>query len=177
MTCIVGVLHEGRAYIGGDSAGVADLAITRRGDSKVFTVGPYVMGFTSSFRMGQLLRYSLKVTPPPARGVDRFMCTTFIDAVRKCLHVGGFAKDEDNVEEGGTFLVGVPGRLYCIDSDFQFGWSLDDYLSVGCGEEYALGSLHTTTGLAPKIRVKAALGAAAHHSAGVVGPFVIKATR
>ena len=36
MTCIVGLVHEGVVYIGGDSAGVAGLSLTVRADEKVF---------------------------------------------------------------------------------------------------------------------------------------------
>ena len=53
-------------YIGGDRAGVAGLSLTVRADEKVFQNGEFLMGFTTSFRMGQLLRYSLKPPPPPA---------------------------------------------------------------------------------------------------------------
>lgn len=51
MTAIVGLVEKGNVYIGGDSAGVAGLSISIRGDEKVFKVGPFIMGFTSSFRM------------------------------------------------------------------------------------------------------------------------------
>ena len=67
MTCIVGLVHEGVVYIGGDSAGVAGLSLTVRADEKVFRNSDFLMGFTTSFRMGQLLRYSLK---PPRRHPD-----------------------------------------------------------------------------------------------------------
>jgi hypothetical protein len=174
MTCIVGIQHEGRVYIGGDSAGVADYSLTLRADAKVFTNGPYVMGFTSSFRMGQLLRYALKA-PTPKGNIDRFMVTTFIDAVRDCLDNGGFLTTKNGVTEGGTFLVGVNGHLFSIEDDFQVGRSHDGYAAVGCGQDLALGSLFTTRGEEPRARIKKALQAAAHHSAGVAAPFVIKA--
>ena len=35
MTCIVGLVHEGVVYIGGDSAGVGGLSLTVRADEKV----------------------------------------------------------------------------------------------------------------------------------------------
>ncbi len=54
MTAIVGLVHNATVYIGGDSAGVSGYSMTVRADSKVFTIGPYLMGFTTSFRMGQL---------------------------------------------------------------------------------------------------------------------------
>jgi hypothetical protein len=52
VTAIVGLVHEGTVYIGGDSAGVSGYSMTVRADAKVFTVGPYLLGFTTSFRMG-----------------------------------------------------------------------------------------------------------------------------
>ena len=58
MTCIVGILEEnGDIYMGGDSAGASGNTLKIRADEKVFINENYIMGFTSSFRMGQLLRY------------------------------------------------------------------------------------------------------------------------
>jgi hypothetical protein len=173
VTCIVGVEQDGRVYIGGDSAGVAGYSLTIRADTKVFRVGPYIMGFTTSFRMGQLLRYRLEVGQPTGWDVDRFMATTFVDAVRACLSDGGFLRSDSGVEQGGSFLVGIQGRLYAVHSDFQIAKSLTGYDAVGCGEELALGSLHGTSELDPKSRVLKALAAAEAHSAGVSGPFVV----
>lgn len=173
MTCIAAVAHDGKVYMGGDSAGVGGYDLTVRADVKVFRKGPYVMGFTSSFRMGQLLRHSLKA-PAPAGHIERFMCTTFVDAVRDCLKAGGFAASHHETESGGTFLVGVAGRLFQVDSDYQVGESRDRYDAVGCGAGYALGVLHLSGRqglLEPRARVRLALEAAAHHSAGVRGPF------
>jgi hypothetical protein len=173
MTCIVGLVEDGKVYLGGDSAGVAGWALTVRADSKVFANGPYIMGFTSSFRMGQLLRYAFDPPTPPDSDLDRFMATTFIDAVRKCLQMGGFAKKDSEVETGGNFLVGVSGRLFEIHTDYQVGEAVDGFSAAGCGEEIALGSLHATSyvGMAPHARVTLALQAAERFSAGVRGPF------
>jgi ATP-dependent protease HslVU (ClpYQ) peptidase subunit len=171
VTCIVGVEHEGKVVMGADSAGVAGLAITIRADTKIFRNGEFLMGFTSSFRMGQLLRYSLVPPVPHDWDLDRFMATEFVTAVRECLRDGGFARNDSGVETGGVFLCALRGRLYRIDSDFQIGRSVDNYEAVGCGDEYALGSLFGSGDLAPADRVRLALEAAAHHSAGVIAPF------
>lgn len=178
MTCIVGIEHDGGVIIGGDSAGVAGWSTTCRADTKVFKVGPYIMGFTSSFRMGQLLRYKLNVAAPgedELKDLDRFVATTFIDAVRQTFKDGGYARVEYTQEEGGSFLLGVAGRLYEIASDYQFGRSVSGFAAVGCGDDIALGSLHTTAkyDFAPKVRVELALQAAADLSGGVMGPFTI----
>lgn len=145
-----------------------------RRDEKVFTNGDFVFGCTSSFRMIQLLRYKLQ---PPKRHPDMdvmsFMSTTFIDAVRHTLKEGGFAGKSNEVESGGTFLVGHAGRLFSIHSDYQVAESADGFDACGCGESYALGSLLTTktSGDTTLDRMNMALECAAHFSAGVIGPF------
>lgn len=172
MTAIVGLVHGGAVHIGGDSAGVSGWSLTVRADAKVFTNGPYVMGFTTSFRMGQLLRYALKA-PEPDGDLEAFMATTFVDAARDALKAGGWAKKDSEREEGGIFLVGVQGRLFCIESDYQVAEAVDGYAAIGCGEEIALGVLYATTRsrMAPQKRIRLALEAAERFSAGVRGPF------
>lgn len=173
MTCIVGLVHDGKVHIGGDSAGVAGWQLTVRADSKVFETGAYIMGFTSSFRMGQLLRYSFDAPAPDLNDLDRFMSTTFIDSIRACLTAGGYATKEKEAEQGGNFLVGVGGRLFEVHSDYQVGESVDGYSAAGCGEDIALGSLYSTAlaGGSAHSRVTLALQAAERYSAGVRGPY------
>ncbi|AGL18763.1 hypothetical protein [Actinoplanes sp. N902-109] len=175
MTAIVGLVAGKRVLIGGDSAGVAGMSLTVRADAKVFRKDRYLFGFTTSFRMGQLLRYSLTL-PRPDGDLDAFMATTFIDALRDCLKTGGWAMKDNEREEGGTFLVGVKGRLFAIHDDYQVAQAADGYAAVGCGDQIALGALHATEGLGlePRHRVLRALAAAERFSAGVRGPFVCR---
>lgn len=176
MTAIVGIVSAGRVLIGGDSAGVAGYSITVRRDPKVFTVGPYVFGFTSSFRMGQLIRFAFQPPAPPSGdSLDRFMVTAWIDQLRETLSKGGWAKVEAQQEQGGCILVGVQGRLFRVDGDYQVGEPADGYGAIGSGEEVALGALHATrdADMFAEDRALAALRAAEHHCAGVVGPFTL----
>jgi hypothetical protein len=176
MTCIIGLVDKGRVYIGGDSAGVAGYSLVVRNDRKVFRNGDFVMGFTSSFRMGQLLAYSFN-PPKPRQGADimAYMVTDFIDAARNTMKSGGYAKVENSSERGGTFLVGYAGRLFQINDDFQVGESTLGFDACGCGFDIALGSLHTTrTWDDPISRLRAALEAAEAFSAGVRSPFVFE---
>lgn len=179
MTCIVGIASKGAIYIGGDSAGVSGLDLSVRADRKVFTNGDFVMGFTTSFRMGQLLQFAFK--PPkrhPTMDVMTFMVTDFIDALRACLKRGGFASRKDESESAGTFLVGYAGRLFRIDEDYQVGEAACGYAAVGCGSALALGALFVAQSAAVKPKdfesvVRVALHAAQAHSAGVRDPFHI----
>lgn len=174
MTAIVGLAQDGKVYIGGDSAGVSGLSLSVRADTKVFRKGPYLFGFTTSFRMGQLLHYCLDLPKPKGDDLEAFMATRFIDALRECLKTGGWARKENDREEGGTFLVGVRGQLFTIYDDYQVGRAADGFAAVGCGDDIALGALYATAGteLGPRKRVKLALRAAERFSAGVRGPFV-----
>jgi ATP-dependent protease HslVU (ClpYQ) peptidase subunit len=178
VTCIVGIAHAGRVVIGGDSVGSNGYNAIDRADGKVFQNGAFVFGFTTSYRMGQLLRYAFN-PPTPRQGQDvmAFMVNDFIDAVRACLKAGGFAATHDQVEKGGVFLVGYAGRLFRIEADYQVGESARGYDAVGCGEAYALGALHAMGNhVEPLARVERALAAAEQHSAHVRRPFVTVAS-
>lgn len=178
MTCIAGMVEGGKVWIGGDSAGLGEgFALTVRTDAKVFTNGPYIFGFTTSFRMGQLLRYSFQ--PPPAHpdeDLTGFMATTFVDAVRECLKAGGFQKEEDGVITGGNFLVGTAGRLFEIGNDYEVGESLDGVAAVGCGSDLALGALLALKDaefVRPEDAIQAALSVAQSRCFGVRAPFKV----
>jgi len=181
MTCIVGLIDNNKVYMGGDSASVAGWDLQLRTDWKVFRNGPFLMGFTSSWRMGQLLRFKLE---PPSlfktdgtkKDIYQYMVTDFIEAVRDCLKAGGYATKINEEERGGIFLVGIEGRLFFIDSDYQVGELLDGYTAVGCGDQIARGVLYATKGKEPEWRIRLALEAAEHLSAGVRGPFVFLTT-
>jgi len=171
MTCIVGIIDKEnkRVIIGGDSAGVGGYDTWIRKDAKVFKVKKFIIGGTSSFRMLQLLRFSFK-PPKRKKRVYEYMCTDFVNELRKCLKKGGYARVDSNEESGGTFLVGYKGRLFRIEGDFQVGESVDAFDACGGGQSYALGSLETSTGNAVD-RVTKALEVAEKRSAGVAGPF------
>ena len=176
-TCIVGLESDGNVYIGGDSAGVAGYARSVRVDEKVFIKGRMIFGFTSSFRMGQILRYSFD---PPEQTIKQedyaYLCGSWVDALVKCLKDKGYAKVNNNEVTGGIFLLGFNGALYRVESDFQVGRRTDSYDACGCGEQFALGALAVLEEkhIGPEEKVRRALEIAERFSAGVKGPFVIE---
>lgn len=177
MTCIVGIVEGDKVLIGGDSISAAGWSLMDRADKKVFRNGPFVFGFTTSYRMGQLLQYAFN---PPKRHVEQdvmaFMVTDFIATVRACLKDGGYAKKDSEVESGGTFLVGYEGRLFKVSDDYQVGETTDGYTACGCGESFALGALYATEGEPAADRINIALLAAEKNSGGVRGPFLTVST-
>jgi len=179
MTCIIGFSLKSKVYIGGDSAGSnSTYALTVRKDPKVFRNGPCIMGFTSSFRMGDLLHYSLVVPERhPDEDIDKWMRTTFVDAVRGCLKTGGYASKKEETEAGGTFLVGYAGRLFEIEDDYQVGEAVDPYDAVGCGEDIAKGAMAAMIQLEsvgdPEQMIRIALEITERNCAAVRAPFTV----
>lgn len=176
MTCIVGIIKKGKVTIAGDSAGTSGMDVVIRKDPKVFKVGIFVLGCTSSFRMIQLLRFSFNPEPVHA-DVDlyQYMCTTFVNALRDCFKKGGFSEIDKAAESGGTFLVGAKGRLFKIGSDYQVAEAMDGYDSCGCGQSFALGALDAMDdNLSAKEALKKALEVATYRSAGVRPPYIFE---
>lgn len=176
MTCIVGLVHENQVWMGSDSAGVDgayNLTIMRQ--PKVFKNGQYLLGYTTSFRMGQLLQHVLQ---PPELPSDEdlfgFMVSKFTETVRKCFLDGGFSKVDSNRHTGGTFLVGARGRLFRIEDDFQVQESTRLYEACGCGAQYAMGAMWAMCDHQPLLRIKRALSASNEFSAGVCGPWHVE---
>ncbi len=141
-----------------------------------------MIGFTDSFRMGQILRF--KFNPPeqpPSVDDYEYMVTSFIDGVRQCFRNAGFASKENDVETGGTFLVGYKSQLYIIDEDYQVGIVAENYEAIGCGESFAKGALFalnaSTKRTSTKERIRIALEAAAQFAMGVSGPFNYVSTK
>ena len=174
MTCVLGIVHNDRICLCADSASAGGWwKLELRKDPKVFRIGNMLIGFTTSWRMGQILRYQLELPEYHAStDTHEWMVTNFIEAVRECLKTGGFSNVKDNVETGGDFLVGFSGKLFKIEDDFQVGETLKNYAAVGCGADLALGSLYATSRMkSVRRRAEIALEAAEKFSAGVARPF------
>jgi ATP-dependent protease HslVU (ClpYQ) peptidase subunit len=172
MTCIVALKAEdGRIVMGADSAGSDSWSLIVLKDPKIYRVGSMLIGFTSSFRMGQLLGHSLSLPEHHSDvPVERYMATTFMDAVRRCLKDGGYAKRENDVESGGTFLVAYKGRIFQVQDNFAIIENGRDYDACGSGFMLALGSLYSTTDWDADKRVLHALEAAQSFCASVRAP-------
>ena len=179
MTAIAGLIDNGKVWIGGDSAGVGGYSLHLRSDPKVFKKGEFIIGYTSSFRMGQLLRYYLTPdTPKEKQDEFEYMVKSFIPSFSQVMKDNGYLKTELGREETGTFLVGWRGKLYVIYDDMQVAELATPFAACGCGQDLVMGSLHTTEqfDIKPEERINIALGAAESFSAGVRGPFTVVST-
>jgi ATP-dependent protease HslVU (ClpYQ) peptidase subunit len=174
MTCIVGLKGPDGIYIGGDSAVSSHNLVQTICDPKVWRKGQFILGFAGTLRAGQIIKYNLKIPPINQREPTQYMVTSFVNAMRKSLKDAGAAREEHKEEEhDNQFLVGWRGRLFEIDEAYGVCEVADEFVAIGSGTEYALGSLHTTRTDFAEERVKKALEAAAYFSESVRAPFHI----
>jgi|SRR3989304_2523636 len=176
MTCIIGIEHKGSIFMGGDSAGIAGWESRAVTDRKVFIREDFIIGYTSSFRMGQLLQYHLEL--PGVNGLEtmKAMVQHIVPAIRECLKAGGYAEIDDNKESGGEFLIGYDGKLFHISEDFSVIRYTDGFAAVGVGAPYALGALRAKMDKVitdPLAAIIEALVIAESFCMGVSSPFYV----
>lgn len=180
MTCIIGLKRNGEVYIGGDALG-SDLKFNcdTRQDPKVFRNGNFIMGYTSSFRMGQILEHDFSAPQHPENmHVMKYMVSLFIPAVIHCFDNLGYGqKDTSGQKSGGVFLVGYRNELFEIEGDYQVSRSIADIHACGCGQAYAKGALNGILESSKKYNpieaIEDALEITSRYSAGVRAPFTV----
>lgn len=179
MTCIVGVKSGGRIWMGADSAAShppTNEIYTFTGP-KVFAVGEYLVGYTISYRAGQVLRHDVNWPEPPAPDVDleRFLVREIVPELRRALRDAGALKVSEGIEQGAQFMIGLHGELATIGLDFSVGSLQEPYLAIGSGRHNAYGALHALAGTdsSGEAKVRRALEAAATFTSNVRAPFLV----
>ncbi len=181
MTCIVGIEHKDNVYMACDSAGTDEYYnFCTTAETKVFYNTGTLMGMCGSFRLGQLLQYSLKIPDFDPRETDmNWLVNDYIDAVRHTLEEKGHIIKGEHTDEGipeGDFLLGFRGKLYIVEGNFQVLRVSRGYVATGCGASYALGVMHYQMNHLPAKQrdpiemLERALEAASEHSAGCAPP-------
>ena len=175
MTCIIGYKENGVVYVGGDSVATNGWHKYSIANPKVFKRDPFIFGYTSSFRMGQLIEFNLKVPAQETEGDYKYMVTKFVPALRECFKGGGWLKKEKDVEHGGYFIVGYKNELYEVQQNFSIMQSQNSYMTAGCGEFTANGAMEILKDLdlSPEEKIRAALAAVVKHDPNVAEPFVV----
>ena len=174
MSCIVGLVDNGKVFIGGDSAASNDTFIQTLQAHKVFRVGPVLIGCAGSHRVLQILRHKLDLEES-ALETEEYVVSHVIEKIRETFKEKGVLQALPEGEEfEGTFLLGYKGRLFTVCSDFSAQEYVDGCDSIGSGREYALGSMAATYQLPPEERIILALTVAARYSPSVCQPFYVE---
>lgn len=173
MTCIVAIEDNNKVIMGGDRLGSNGYTGAPVSESKVFKKGGVMIGYTSSFRMGQLLQHALEIPALPAEiNLDKWVAIDFMQAIRKAYKDNGWDKEKDGAAEGGSFLLAIGNRCYEIQDDYSYIRHISGEYAVGSGKHYALGSLRSTRGRATATkRIIESLETAAEYVVSVSAPF------
>jgi len=180
MTCIAGFIKNGTTYIGGDSLGSNGYTGSVYKNKKVFHIDNnknIIVGYTSSFRMGQLLQYSSglfdELTILKNDMNEKYMVNKFVPNLQKLFSGGGFEEVKSGAKVGGTFLIGIKDRLYEVQNDYSVLESAIGYTACGSGEDFAKSSLYMSDGMdiTPAERMRMALKTASKFAVGVAPPF------
>lgn len=199
MSVAVGLVADGVVYMGADSALTASDGSTTRilHEPKIFRLGPMVISFVGSVRVGQIVRFQVTVPKQkPRTDVLKFMVRDFVEAVRTKLDDLGAAGTIDGDDKDGPgghhtasmtqLLVGYAGRLFEITPDFFVSEALNGMEAIGSGGDAAIGALYAQhcflremkrrkapVVYSPRTRVMDALEAAHRATANVAPPFRI----
>lgn len=132
MTCICGIAAEGKVWLAGDrmaSNGFIKYESTR---PKVFKNGSFLIGYTTSFRMGQLLEFKWSEPPRISSKTDEeYLFTDVIDSIKKVFKDNDWSSGDQGEDAGGQFLIGFRGKLYEMQPNFSL---------MGCGVLASVGS-------------------------------------
>lgn len=158
MTCIVGFVDKNyrTCYMAGDHIGTDGYSKLNYNNQKVFKNGEFLIGYTTSFRMGQLLQYKWKAPTRNKTTKDdlEYLVNQVVPSFIKLFRDNGFLSSESEATardsktnttsgaiSGGQFLIGYRGRLYTVQSDFAVLEEARGYAACGCGQDYAIGAL------------------------------------
>lgn len=174
MTCIVALSYNGKVIMGGDAAASDEDSslVSSRKEPKVFVKNEYIIGYSGSFRFGKVLEHSFNPPKLSDSRIDKFLNTTFIDALRESCDLNKV--DPGSEEDSSEMLIGVSGRLFEFCNDWHFGEDINDFNAIGSGTKFALGSMYSTRRMkSPHARIQLALESAERFSTSVRGPFTI----
>ncbi|MFB9992038.1 hypothetical protein ACFFLM_08705 [Deinococcus oregonensis] len=176
MTLIVGLVHNGNTYLASDSCASDGHTYNLTAHPKLFSNSSLSIGYTSSFRMAQLLEHSFI---PPKRANKTppltYLVRDVVPSLRKLFKDGGYGTVSNNSETGGQFLVALDNQIFTVQSDFSVSVWRQPFAAVGSGEEPALGALWATAGLKlpPEERLLLALEATESIVTTVRAPFFV----
>lgn len=180
MTCVVAIKTKNKIIIGADSASADNnYSIIGRKDKKIFKKQNMVFAFSGSFRMGQIIQFSMKIPKHDRKKSDfEYICTDIISSIQKAFKTNGFDGEDEHKrkENDGLLIIIYNKNIYVIDCDFQVALYETSYASIGSGSDIAMGSLYTTECLGniePKNRAELALLASAKFCTAVREPFYI----
>lgn len=178
MTCVIAAVEDGKVWMGADSCAIDNYHnYTPRRDPKIIKKHGYLIGYSYSFRMGQIIFHSMDMPEIGNHDPYELMVYDWVTCLREAFEQHGWkGTDKEGRDLGGQVLVGFNGRLFEIESDLQVGESLRNFAAIGCGSDYALGAfsvLRDSTKWKIDQKIEMSLDVSAEFNRAVTRPFTI----
>ena len=175
MTVIAAYNDGKRHWIASDSMGSRGDTMYELG-SKLIIKGNYIIGFSWSYRVADIIRES-KNLPKELSSIKDLR--TIRDVIKETLINDNLIGNNDNAKPEGhplDIILVSPAGIYTVETDYQIHKVLDNYITCGSGTEVAMGVLYTCNELKieGKKAVKLAVEASIKHIASVGGKCYIK---
>jgi len=138
MTCIIAMTYKGKVHMIGDCEGSDGFIKAQyKKNPKCFKNGDFLVGHTTTFRLGQILQYEWNVPEKlQSQSENDYLYKTVIKSLKSTFD-NNFFGHKDGVDfEGGTFILGYKGRICVVESNLQL-LEYEDYASCGCGAYHA----------------------------------------
>lgn len=183
MTVIIGAEHNGKVYMGGDSASLnGGWGVNALSGQKVFIhQQKFLIGVAGQPRLHDILKHQLDVRPQTEGESDEhYMVDGFIMAVREALRANGHLTQEEGRETIDTsdIMVGYNGLLYWIGSDLEVLHFREQVAGIGSGADLAVGALSALLRERPTLPIETlmqkALKIAGDFSASVRPPYYVE---
>jgi ATP-dependent protease HslVU (ClpYQ) peptidase subunit len=181
MSCIVGIAERGKVWIGADSwASNGNSYVLTRDTGKIFRCGPMLIAHCGGLRAGQVMRHLF--TPKPFEQGDdpvRYLVADVAVPLRELLKEHGLlCADQERIKDGdaanNSMLIGIAGRLFICQDNFQIEEYEDSFAAHGCGSDLARGALSVLSlDIPPDKRIILALEATARFDNKVGPPFIV----
>jgi ATP-dependent protease HslVU (ClpYQ) peptidase subunit len=182
MTVVVGLVRDNKVYMGSDSCcTMNDLEKTLVHPKVIKLNDQMLVGYAGTLRGAQLMEYTdwlPKYDSSSGMDLRNYICVDFIDGLMSLLRENHYVENNLGVEaHNDIFLVGIQGRLFCIDCEFQVVETTAPYCCIGSGASYAYGSLYAHWNYEleqnPETIVHNALEASGCFCQGVKGPYYV----
>lgn len=156
MTCIIAYTDGKQSFIAGDKLGSNGFTKSIQTEPKVFekefikidetglnrTKEVMAMGYTSSFRMGQLLTYNLEL--PEQKGnqsFSQYLVLEVIPRIRSLFKEEWGARDTSQDVGGGQFIILHNHTIYEVQGDFSVLQPKTQITAVGSGTYHAIAAM------------------------------------
>lgn len=143
MTCIVALTDGKDVHMAGDLMAHNGFTGNVLDKSKVFIKEGFIVGYTTSFRMGQILEYAW--TPPSkkeSQTEDSYIYIDIVNSFREVFSQNGYGNKDGIEDHSGEFIFGYKGRLFLHQQNYSILES-NSFVATGSGGYHAEAAIAT----------------------------------